>query len=238
MTTVLLVEAERRTRLPESPAVTAGPYQVVHAAGAFDGLRKVYEHRPDAVVVSLELEEMAGDEFTRIIRALTDIPIVVVGPGGDPKSIVRVLDAGADDYIEQPVSEMELAGRLRAALRRVQRQRQAQGASTLIRTGELEVDLDEQMVRKGGEMVQLTPTEYRLLAALASRIGKVAPHRFLLSTVWGDEYMDDTHYLRIYVGYLRKKIEDDPADPQYLLSQWGTGYRLANLPVPAAAFSA
>jgi two-component system KDP operon response regulator KdpE len=175
------------------------------------------------------MPEMDGEEFTRIVRALADVPILAIGPAGDPELIVRVLDGGADDYLEQPVSEIELVGRLRAALRRVARQTAAERAP-VVRTGALEVDLGERTLLKRTQVIPLTPTEWGLLAALAHRVGHVAPHRFLLSTVWGEEYVDDTHYLRIYIGYLRKKIEDNPSEPEYLLSQWGTGYRLADLP--------
>jgi two-component system KDP operon response regulator KdpE len=99
----------------------------------------------------------------------------------------------------------------------------------------LTIDREAHVVKRGSRVVRLTPTEFRLLEALALRVGKVAPHRFLLSTVWGDEYVDDTHYLRIYVGYLRQKLEDDPSRPVYLLNEWGTGYRLAAIPPRSAS---
>lgn len=229
MTSVLLVGADGRERASAAREFEAADYTVIAASGALEGLRKVYEDRPDAVVLDLDMPEMSGEEFTRIVRALADIPILALGPTGDPQLIVRVLDCGADDYLEQPVNKIELVGRLRAALRRVARQRGAARPGAVVRTGDLEMDFEHQVVRKRGKPVSLTPTEYRLMSALASRVGRVAPHRYLLSTVWGDEYIDDTHYLRIYVGYLRKKIEDDPSNPKYLLSQWGTGYRLAEL---------
>lgn len=230
---VLLVEADGPARVAAARELETNEFAVSQASNALEGLREVYEQRPDAVIVNLAMPEMDGEEFTRIVRALADVPILAIGPGGDPELIVRVLDGGADDYLEQPVSEIELVGRLRAALRRVARQVAAERAPT-VRTGDLEIDLGEHTLRKRGEVIPLTPTEWGLLAALAHRVGHVAPHRFLLSTVWGEEYVDDTHYLRIYIGYLRKKIEDNVAEPQYLLSQWGTGYRLADL-APASA---
>lgn len=226
---VLLVEADGPARIAAARELEAADYTVIQASSALEGLREVYEHRPGAVIVNITMPEMDGEEFTRIVRALADVPIIALGPAGDPELIVRVLDGGADDYLEQPVSEIELVGRLRAALRRVARQTSAERAP-IVRTGGLEIDLAEHTARKRGQVIPLTPTEWGLLAALAHRIGHVAPHRFLLSTVWGEEYVDDTHYLRIYIGYLRKKIEDQPSEPEYLLSQWGTGYRLADLP--------
>lgn len=230
MTSVLIVDAGQDGLHAECELLESQGYDVIEIVGALDGLRTLYEQRPEAVLVNLAVPAMDGDEFTKIVRALSDVPIVAIGPGDDPDLVVRVLDGGADDYLELPVSELILLGRLRAALRRAERHRSAEDRPAVVRTGDLVIELAEQAVYKRGEVVSLTPTEYRMLAALASRLGKVAPHRFLLSTVWGEEYMDDTHYLRIYVGYLRKKIEDEPSDPRYLLSQWGTGYRLADLP--------
>jgi two-component system KDP operon response regulator KdpE len=230
---VLLVEADGPARVAAARELESNDFEVSQAGNALEGLREVYEQRPGAVIVNLAMPEMDGEEFTRIVRALADVPILAIGPAGDPELIVRVLDGGADDYLEQPVSEIELVGRLRAALRRVARQTASERAPT-VRSGDLEIDLGERTLRKRGDVIPLTPTEWGLLAALAHRVGHVAPHRFLLSTVWGEEYVDDTHYLRIYIGYLRKKIEDNPSEPLYLLSQWGTGYRLADLPAAGA----
>jgi two-component system, OmpR family, KDP operon response regulator KdpE len=124
-----------------------------------------------------------------------------------------------------------VVARLRATIRRYNRELELQADDAVVRTGALVVDRQSQRVSKCGIAVPLTRTEYRLLDALAVRLAQVAPHRYLLSTVWGEEYVDDTHYLRVYVGYLRAKLEDDPARPRYLVNEWGTGYRLALLPI-------
>ena len=196
---VLLVEADGPARVAAARELESNDFTVSQASNALEGLREVYEQRPDAVIVNLAMPEMDGEEFTRIVRALADVPILAIGPGAD----------GSVFPVALSVSEIELVGRLRAALRRVARQVAAERAPT-VRTGDLEIDLGERTLRKRGEVVPLTPTEWGLLAALAHRVGHVAPHR-----------------------YLRKKIEDNVSDPQYLLSQWGTGYRLADLPPTA-----
>jgi two-component system, OmpR family, KDP operon response regulator KdpE len=157
----------------------------------------------------------------------------VISGSPDPDAIVRALDQGADDYITRPFSGTEFVVRIRAAVRRALRARKTPEQNLVVQTGDLVIDREARIVTKCGTVVHLTPTEFRLLEALSIRVGKVAPHRFLLSTVWGDEFINDTHYLRIYVGYLRQKLEDDPARPEYLLNEWGTGYRLAAFP-PAA----
>jgi two-component system KDP operon response regulator KdpE len=231
MTSVLLVAGgvDRPSSNLESELGRSG-HEVRFAADAMEGLREVYEHRPEAILIDLETPNLNGEEFTRIVRAMSTVPILVLGPRETPDLVVRLLDGGADDYLEHPISATGLGGRLRAALRRSARTRKNEERNTVVRVGSLEIDLRSDTVRKRGRLVGLSPTEYRLLAALASRVGKVAPHRYLLTSVWGEEYVDDTHYLRIYIGYLRKKLEDDPAEPKYLLSQWGSGYRLADLP--------
>src|SRR5262249_47985462 len=141
------------------------------------------------------------------------------------------LEAGADDVMPNRVAGEELLARIRATSRRATREVTPTPDQGLVRTGDLMIDRTKRLVTKAGRNVALSQTEYRLLDALASHVGRVAPHRFLLSTVWGDAFVDDTHYLRMYVGYLRAKLEDDPGQPTYLRNEWGTGYRLALLPV-------
>jgi two-component system KDP operon response regulator KdpE len=131
--------------------------------------------------------------------------------------------------MDKPVHVSEFVARVRAAVRRHQREVEAATDGRVLRTGALIIDCDAETVTKHGEPVRLTRTEYRLLAALATHIGRVAPHRYLLSTVWGEEYVGDSHYLRVYMSYLRNKLEDNPAQPRYVLNEWGTGYRLAAL---------
>jgi two-component system KDP operon response regulator KdpE len=188
------------------------------------------------VVLDLNVRGIDGEELTLVIRALSDdIAIVVIAATPDPDVTVRVLDLGADDIIQKPCTGPELVARVSAAIRRAARQTEGHEQGLVVRTGELTIDREAHIVKKGNRAVQLTPTEFRLLEALALRVGKLVPHRFLLSTVWGDEFVDDTHYLRSYVGYLRQKLEDDPSRPVYLLNERGTGYRLAAIPPRSAS---
>lgn len=230
MATVVLLEGDPLEREQLIRALKHADYEVAEAADGLELIRHVFSLRPDAVVMNLQVPHFDGFEAIRVLRAATDIPLVVLGRSHSTSMAVRSLDMGADDYIELPVEPEEIAARVRALLRRAQRRLDGEAETTVVRTGSICVDRGSHTVTKAGAVIPLTRTEYRLLDALASRAGKVAPHRYLLSTVWGEEYIDDTHYLRVYIGYLRAKLEDSPAQPQYLLNEWGTGYRLAMLP--------
>ena len=225
-----MIDADADLRSALAQQLRDADYAVAEASDGLEGLRLVFEQRPAAAVIDLDVPAMDGAEFTRIVRAVSDMPIIVLGSGTKSERVVRVLDLGADDFVEKPFSVAELVARVRAAIRRAARSGDGDGENTVVQVGDLRIDREARVVTKAGKVVQLTPTEYRLLDALALRAGKVAPHRYLLSTVWGEEYVDDTHYLRIYVGYLRNKLEDDPSNPQYLINEWGTGYRLAAVP--------
>lgn len=232
MPVVVVVDEDERSRRLFARQLQAHDYVVEEAATGLEALRRVYAIRPDAIVLDAHLSGMETPELTRVLRAISDeVAILVLAQEGDGPEAVRMLDAGADDYVPFPYTATEVVARVRAAVRRASRNGPGHDEPLHIRTGELVLDREARMVTKGGEAIPLTPTEYRLLEALALRIGKVVPHRLLLSTVWGDEFVDDTHYLRIYVGYLRRKLEEKPAVPRYLLNEWGTGYRMAQLPV-------
>jgi two-component system KDP operon response regulator KdpE len=185
----------------------------------------------------MDLRVPLGDglELVRVLRAAANIPILVIAAHHSTELAVRALDTGADDCVDTQADRGEIVARLRAAIRRYARHVRSTENPTVVRTGTLVIDRGSQFVTKRGAAVQLTRTEYRLLDTLALRPGQIAPHRYLLSTVWGDASADDTHYLRVYIGYLRNKIEDEPARPRYLLNEWGTGYRLAMLPFEEAA---
>ena len=239
MPVVVVVDEDERSRRLLVRQLQTHDYIVEEAPTGLEALRRVYAIRPDAIILDAHLSGMETQELTRVLRAISDeVAILVLAHEGDGPEAVRMLDAGADDYVPYPFTASEVVARVRAAVRRASRNGTGHDEPLLIRTGEIVLDREARMVTKAGEPVPLTPTEYRLLEALALRIGKVVPHRVLLSTVWGDEFVDDTHYLRIYVGYLRRKLEEKPAVPRYLLNEWGTGYRMAQLPAVELAAAA
>jgi two-component system KDP operon response regulator KdpE len=236
MTIVIVVDSDERGRRSALRYLAAADHAVEEATDGPSALRKIYTLRPDAVVLDLDVPVMDGEELTRVIRALSDrIAIVVVAATHDPDVTVRVLDLGADDFIQKPCTGPELVARVSAAIRGAARQTEGHEQSLVVRTGDLTIDREAHILKKGNRAVQLTPTEFRLPEALALHVGKLVPHRFLLSSVWGDEFVNDTHYLRTYVASLRQKLEDDPSRPVYLLSEWGMGYRLAAIPRRSAS---
>jgi two-component system KDP operon response regulator KdpE len=225
------VDADELTRRDTVRVLEEARFTTVEAEDGLVALRTIYAERPEAVVTDLRVPGLDGLDLVLVLRAACDIPILVQAPTSDPRITARLLDTGADDVVEKGCASAELVARLRAAIRRYKRQGGEQQSRQTIRTGVLTIDRPSRTVTKRDQLVHLTPTEYRLLEALASRPGQVAPHRFLLSTTWGEAYVDDTHYLRVYMGYLRSKLEDNPAEPRYLLNEWGIGYRLTMLPV-------
>lgn len=202
-------------------------YTVTVSASGQEGLRLALDRRPDVVILDLVLPGMDGLELCRRLREFVSVPICILSGRSRPDDVVEGLSAGADTYLTKPFTESELLARLRALLRRAGMPKQDVD-SALVRVGDLEVNLDARQVRKRGRVIDLSPMEFRLLALLARNCGKVQPHRRILAEVWGPEYVDDTQYLRIYVRYLREKLEDDPDNPRYILTEWGVGYRLAD----------
>jgi len=182
-------------------------------------LRSLIAFRPDAVV--LDLRSRAREVFG-LLERVAPIPIFVLGDSQQSEELVWYLEAGAADYLSRPVSPALLTARLNSVLRRLQG-----NGNGLIRAGELEIDLARHQVRCNSEVVQLTPTEFRLLQVLAENAGRACSHRLLLERVWGEDYRHCAHYLRLYMGYLRQKLESDPRNPLILQTEWGVGYRLA-----------
>ena len=200
-------------------------YQVIEADNARDGLRQAEDQHPDLVLLDLGLPDVDGLEVIRRMRDWTTTPIIVVSARGREAEKVAALDAGADDYLTKPFSVGELLARIRVALRHSTRAGES-GESTFTRD-ELSVDLAKRQVFVGQNEVHLTPIEFRLLATLIKHAGKVVTHRQLLKEVWGPDSVFETHYLRVYMAHLRRKIETDPAQPHYLLTEAGIGYRLS-----------
>ena len=196
-------------------------YRVDEAATKQDALDAVSARPPDAIVLDLILPDGDGVEVATDIRKWSQVPIVVLSAVGDERQKVRALDAGADDYVTKPFGSEELLARMRAVLRR-----RSDEGDALVRIGDLEVDLADRSVRCGGEEIHLTPIEFDLLGQLAQHPGRLVTHRQLLQEVWGPGYEDETHYLRVHFAHIRAKIEPDPSNPRYVITEPGIGYRL------------
>jgi two-component system, OmpR family, KDP operon response regulator KdpE len=231
MSVVMLVEGSADARRRMVRILTGDGLQVAEAGDGLEALRIAFEQRPDTALIDLSSEGIDGFELIKILRAACDIPILAMSTSASSVDIVRALDSGADDVLAKDCLAAEFLARLRSTVRRYQRRQSDRSPVRQVATGSLVIDREAQVVMKHGEIVPLTRTEYRLMDALAARVGETAPHRYLLSTVWGDQFVDDTHYLRVYIGYLRQKLEDDPAQPLYFTNDWGVGYRLARLPI-------
>jgi two-component system, OmpR family, KDP operon response regulator KdpE len=231
MTLVTLVEGNEEVSGRLTRILNGDGCEVVEARDGLGALRTAFERRPDAALVDLASDGIDGFELIKILRATCDIPILALSSSSSPGHVVRALDSGADDVLSQDCVASEFLARLRSTVRRYQRRETDRSPVREVATGALVIDRVAQTLTKHGTVIPLTRTEYRLIDALAACIGETAPHRYLLSTVWGDQFVDDTHYLRVYTGYLRHKIEDDPSKPVYLTNDWGVGYRLARLPI-------
>ncbi|MHB0875093.1 MAG: response regulator transcription factor [Anaerolineae bacterium] len=199
-------------------------FDVEIASDGLAGLRRAFETKPDLVLLDIMMPRMDGWEMCRRLRDISDVPIIVVSARGRESDIVQALEMGADDYLVKPFGATELIARVHALLRRTG-YREATTTRPL-GFGSVTVDLKRHRVSKNGNEVSLTPTEFRLLSTLVRAAGRVLPHRYLLSEIWGAQYADELQYLRLYVRYLREKLEDDPNQPKLILTEWGIGYRL------------
>lgn len=222
-TNVLIVDDDPRIlRLVRVNLERVG-FQVASATNGPAALDQLALEPPDAVVLDVTMPGMDGFALTQRIREVSDVPIIFLTAMGEQAQKVKGLEIGGDDYLTKPFDPDELVARLRALLRRSNKD----GAETqqVLRAGELEIDFVRHRVMCGGEQVKLTPTEYKVLQQLAQQPGKLIPHSDLLSKVWGPEYRDETGYLWVYIRALRQKLEKDPSNPQYILSEPGFGYR-------------
>ncbi|NBV76011.1 MAG: response regulator, partial [Methylococcaceae bacterium] len=197
---------------------------VIEAENGRIALEKVKAEQPDLVILDLGLPDMDGIDLTRKLRFSSDLPILVLSARAQEQNKIMALDAGADDYLTKPFGTGELRARLEALLRRVSK---SLGNGEIFETGDLKIDRVLRKVYVGSHEVKITPIEYRLLSILVRQAGLVVSHRELLKEVWGIEHINDQHYLRIYMGQLRHKLEINPARPKYLLTEVGIGYRLA-----------
>lgn len=222
--TVLIIEDDPPIRRLLRVSLESEGFRVVEANDGQEGLRQAATRAPDVVILDLGLPDRDGLEVTRQLREWSSVPILVLSARGRESDKIAALDAGADDYVTKPFGAGELMARLRVALRH--RARAGQNGEPVFRVGALEVDLERRRVTVAGQEVHLTPTEHRLLRILVQHAGKVLTHAFLLREVWGPGYSGQSHYVRVYMGQLRQKLERDPARPRYFVNEPGVGYRM------------
>jgi two-component system KDP operon response regulator KdpE len=202
-------------------------FQVIEAHKGGPVLDMIRTQLPDLVLLDIMLPDIDGFELLRLIREANSVPVIMLTAKGEEEDRVRGLELGADDYITKPFSPRELVSRVKAVLRRVEMM--AGNAEGVIEVDDrFKIDFNRREVRVDGKLIQLRPTEYRLLYHLVQNAGWVLSHEQLLMKVWGYEYQDEPHYVRLYINYLRKKIEKDPANPQYILTERGAGYRFVD----------
>jgi two-component system KDP operon response regulator KdpE len=202
-------------------------FEVVEAESGLEALEQLRDQMPDLVLLDVMMPDIDGFETLRLIREISTVPVIMLTAKGEEEDRVHGLELGADDYITKPFSPRELVSRVKAVLRRTEMP-SPQARDVIEVDDRLKLDFDRREVWVEGELVKLRPTEYRLLYHLVQNAGWVVPHEQLLAKVWGYEYRDETHYLRLYINYLRKKIEDDPSDPQYILTERGVGYQFVD----------
>jgi DNA-binding response OmpR family regulator len=226
--TVLIVDDEPRIRDFVRMNLELERYRVIEACNGIEALEQLRANLPDLVVMDVMMPEMDGFETLRHMREVSNVPVIMLTVRQNDHDKIHGLDLGADDYIAKPFNPRELLSRIRALLRRSFMDAPARKTEIVV-DPDLKIDFSRHEVIVRGEKVVLRPTEYRLLYHLVSNAGRLLTHETLLSKVWGREYRDEAHYLRLYITYLRQKIESDPAHPKYILTERGLGYRFKEL---------
>ena len=224
---IIIVEDEKPIRHFIKVALETQNYSCIEAQDGREALSLAASHHPDIMVLDLGLPDIDGLDVIRQIRQWSGIAIIVVSARGREREKVEALDAGADDYLTKPFGVAELLARIRVGLRRISAMNMPDGADgSVFETGGLKIDLEKRKVELNGEDVHLTPTEYNLLTLLAKHRGKALTHKFIMSEVWGPSMNGDTQSLRVCMANLRRKVESDPAQPRYITTEVGVGYRM------------
>lgn len=219
---ILVIDDEKQIRRLLKVALTGHGYAVEEAALGQEGLNKVTTYRPDLIILDLGLPDLNGLEVIRKLREWSQTPVIILSVKEQENDKITALDTGADDYVTKPFSMGELLARIRAALRHIV----PPGEEPILTFGELVIDLARRRVSVNEKEIKLTPIEYNLMKNLAIHAGKVLTHKQLLRVVWGPTYENDTHYLRVFIGQLRRKVEADPSRPRHIITEPGVGYRL------------
>jgi two-component system KDP operon response regulator KdpE len=222
---ILIVDDEPQITRVLRRSLTTHGYDVRVASDGLAALQTFGDWPPDLVVTDLSMPGTDGLQLCRNLRAISQVPIIVLSVRGEESTKVQALDAGADDYITKPFGIDELLARIRAALRRALTEKSDDAASPILKVGDFRLDLENRSVTVNGSEVHLTPKEYDLMVYLISHPGKVLTHRTLLTAIWGGESVEQTEYLRVFVGQIRKKIEPEPATPRYIVTEPWIGYR-------------
>lgn len=222
----ILIEDEPQIRRFVRAALEAEGWVVHEAETMRQGLSDARTRRPDLIILDLGLPDGDGAEFIHDFRGWSKVPVIVLSARVGEQDKIAALDAGADDYLTKPFSVGELLARVRATARRRLEAGATPGAGSIFEFGDVKIDLNLRTARKGGAMIHLTPIEYRMLTLLIANAGKVLTHRQILREVWGPAHSEDGHYVRVYMGHLRQKLEDDPAQPKHILTETAVGYRL------------
>ena len=222
-TPILVIDDEIQIRRLLQITLEAAGFKVHLAMSGEEGLRQATMARPEMIILDLGLQDADGIDVLKKLREWAEIPILILSVRASEQDIVSALDAGADDYLTKPFRTGELLARVRAALRH----RQLTDEGTAFTSGTLFVDLAARVVKKKGEVIKLTPTEYALLALFVRNTGKVLTHRYILQQIWGPTFEEESQYSRVYVAQLRKKLEDNPNTPKLFVTESGIGYRLA-----------
>ena len=224
LTTILLIEDERQMRRFLRVTLQSEKYGLIEAETAAEGLSQAATRSPDIVLLDLGLPDMDGLEVIKKMREWSAVPIIVISAREQEGDKIKALDEGADDYLTKPFGAGELLARIRVALRHAVPKSQDQ-RDAIFTAEDLSIDFLKRQIHRGDREIHLTPIEYRLLVLLVRNVGRVMTHRQILKEVWGPSYIEQTHYLRVFMNQLRKKIETDSARPHFLLNEPGIGYR-------------